>query len=382
MLHSSGPDHARPSRHHLGRVPPRVLDSAGNGGGQKRALPHRRGRTDATLRLPDDGRLPGPHDIVHGDARPREASITIAKHCVEDDTPVDILFGDTPLMPARRMAIASCKGDDLFDFAYCVLAQEVTDVPIVPILYGCEKQIITIGAKVVLVGFGLIGANTPSPGSQKRWVETEVAEILPTSLVVGDTMHGACFGDSGGPAYIKLPDGSWRVWGVTHGGLEGAVCGAQSDYMYTPAFVQWIEQQSGLDVTPCYDATGAWSPGPKCTGFPMNPEVSDGTWAHMCTENLLVSGPSAACGNPIDAGIAVTTSGTGATGAGGAGTVGSGTTTAGAGPAAYASTNAEGGCSCRIANAPRGRRSLSLVVPSVLAALASLSRLRRRTRAR
>jgi hypothetical protein len=299
-----------------------------------------------------------------------EKLITVAKHCIENDTPIDISFGDTPLMPARRVAIASCKGIDTFDFAYCILAEEVTDVPIVPILFGCEKQVITIGANVVLVGFGLIGPNTPSPGSQKRWVETSISEILPTSVVVGDETHGACFGDSGGPAYIKLADGSWRVWGVTHGGLEGAVCGARSDYLYTPAFVEWIEQQSGLDVTPCYDAKGLWNPGPKCTGFPMNPEVSDGTWASMCTENLLLSGPSSACGDAIEAGAATTgTGGTSSTGAAGSSLTAT-------------SASSDGGCSCRIANTRGGRRSFFLVLSSTLAVFTSVLRRARRAKLR
>src|SRR5262245_22729560 len=41
--------------------------------------------------------------------------ITIAKHCIENDTPIEIQFGDTPMMPARRVGIASCKGIDQFD---------------------------------------------------------------------------------------------------------------------------------------------------------------------------------------------------------------------------------------------------------------------------
>jgi MYXO-CTERM domain-containing protein len=237
--------------------------------------------------------------------------ITVAAHCMEGPTPVEITFGDSTTFPsasARRVRIESCteKGGQAAneDFAYCILADPVNDVPIVPILYGCETEIMRPGATVVLVGYGYIGANTPSPNGEKRAVSLKVDAVNQKTIVMGDATHGACFGDSGGPAYVRLPDGSWRVFGVTSGSNgAGAVCGALSEYAYTPYYVSWIEQTSGIDITPCYDANGAWNPDSRCAGFPMNPDSSEGTWATMCSDSVVRSGPSSVCGVAIDAGV-------------------------------------------------------------------------------
>ena len=286
MLHSSGPDHARPSRHHRGRVPPRVLDSAGSGGGSNAPFPHRRGRTDAHLRLPDDSRLRGPTSsctatLVHEEARspsPSTASKTTRPSTSSSATRRSCRRG--------AVAIASCKGDDLFDFAYCVLAQEVTDVPIVPILYGCRSRP-SPSVRSGLVGFGLIGANTPVPRQSEalgrdrgcRYPADQPGRRRPTTAPVPATREGR----RTSAARRKLA----RVGREPRRPGRGRV--RRAERLHVHARVRAVDRAAvGLDVTPCYDATGAWSPGPKCTGFPMNPEVSDGTWAHMCTENLLV----------------------------------------------------------------------------------------------
>ncbi len=235
--------------------------------------------------------------------------ISIAAHCVEEGGSMEIAFGDDDdhdSLSPRRVPIERCvprpvgvEGGE--DFAYCILKQEVNDVPIIPVLFGCETSILKAGLDVVLVGYGNISENTPSPGGHKRWVRTSVRRVRTKSIDIGDATHGNCFGDSGGPAFVQLPDGTWRVFGATST-TSSPPCASYGTWSLIHPYVAWVEQQSGLDITPCYDSDGTWNPGPKCTGVPLNPEVSGGTWARMCTENLALSGALEACGGLSDAG--------------------------------------------------------------------------------
>src|SRR5438876_11341259 len=84
--------------------------------------------------------------------------IAIAAHCVEGDGTREIAFGDTSdhRVAARRVPIQTCTQRPNWqsaneDFAFCILSQAVPDVPIIPILFGCEEQALTVGAPVVLV---------------------------------------------------------------------------------------------------------------------------------------------------------------------------------------------------------------------------------------
>ena len=86
---------------------------------------------------------------------------------------------------------------------------------IIPVLFGCESQILKSGQEVTIVGFGNIGADTPSPNGHKRWVQTTVKAVRSKEIDIGNAMQGNCFGDSGGPAFVKMPDGTWRVFGAT-----------------------------------------------------------------------------------------------------------------------------------------------------------------------
>jgi MYXO-CTERM domain-containing protein len=231
--------------------------------------------------------------------------ISIAAHCIEGGGSAEIDFGDTTNQSRRNVAITRCMARTAGlreDFAFCTLAQEVNDVPIIPVLFGCETSILKPGQEVALVGYGFIGANTPSPGGHKRWVKTTVRRVRATQIDIGDATHGNCFGDSGGPAFVQLPDGTWRVFGATST-TASPPCASYGTWALIHPFVAWVEEQSGLDITPCYDAaTGAYNPGPGCTGVPLNPEIQLGTWANMCKENLMVSGPLTACGGVTDAG--------------------------------------------------------------------------------
>jgi MYXO-CTERM domain-containing protein len=187
------------------------------------------------------------------------------------------------------------------DFAFCVLAEPQNDIPIVPPLMGCETSVLTPGREVAVVGFG----NDEFGGyGRKREVYTEFVTITGSNeAYVGGEGKDSCQGDSGGPVYVRLPnsaggDDTWRVFGITSYGTTND-CGPGGYYSMMHIGMEWFEQESGFDLTPCHDADGTWNPGPLCKGFPKDAEVANGSWDEGCSP-ALEGGLSAICGEPFD----------------------------------------------------------------------------------
>lgn len=185
------------------------------------------------------------------------------------------------------------------DYAFCRLPEPITDIAITPPLMGCEvEEMLKIGQTVTLVGFG--ESDDPDPEKVygvKRFVETQISGFSWDEVFVGDAGKGACYGDSGGPAMVQLADGSWRSFAVTSWGKPG--CGAGNYFSLLHRGVDWIETESGVDVTPCHDSLGAWDPSPACGGFAVaNPGLASGSWDSCAGDPP--SGLGASCGAVFD----------------------------------------------------------------------------------
>ena len=166
------------------------------------------------------------------------------------------------------------------DFAYCKLSSPVNDVEIIPVLMGCELEYLQPGASVVGVGFGLTSVG--GSAGKKYAVETEFQRFTGSEALVGLDSKGFCNGDSGGPVYVNLPeedfgaDAGWRVFGVTSYGDE--TCPGPGVFGVMSNFVEFVEDDSGIDITPCHDANGVWNPGANCKGAPQDPGAGSGSW--------------------------------------------------------------------------------------------------------
>jgi MYXO-CTERM domain-containing protein len=237
--------------------------------------------------------------------------LVLASHCIVlGGTPTNASFGESSDAPARQVPIVGCvtwpdwqptmPGDGNNDIAICQLAEAVEDVPIVPILMGCEADALEAGAEVTLVGFG-IHDQLGTLGT-KYAVDVAVQSVGTDAILLGDATESSCNGDSGGPAFVQLADGSWRVFGVTSGAAANQPgCPQTAVYTMIHRYADWIETTSGLDVTPCHDADGTWNPDERCTDFPLSPNEVAGDWATGCDDGER-SGPSASCGDPIAGG--------------------------------------------------------------------------------
>jgi MYXO-CTERM domain-containing protein len=223
--------------------------------------------------------------------------VITAAHCTSPGSNKQIGFGPNG---GSRSVNATCYPHPSYngqsaanDFAYCVLSQPVNDVPIVPVLFGCETSYLSPGQQVEIVGYGNTNQGTVGV---KYEVTTTINSYQNGEVFIGGNGLDSCSGDSGGPVYLQLDDGSWRVFGITS---YGGSCGSGGYYGNIANNLDWAEQQTGLDLSPCHDAQGTWTPNQGCGGFALDPGSGANTaWAQGCGGGP-VSGYSGSCGNPF-----------------------------------------------------------------------------------
>jgi MYXO-CTERM domain-containing protein len=232
--------------------------------------------------------------------------VVYAAHCGGGNK--TIRFGENAFGGGRTASVAFCKtnpeyagtSDQGHDWAFCRLNEPITDLPITPPVAGpCENTIIQIGQQVAVVGFGQTLQNQTG---LKNWGFTQLLSVSKdNNLVVlgGSGTSSVCPGDSGGPAYVQFPDGSWRTFGIASTVSGG--CGGNGTHSLLEGALQWIEAESGLDVTPCTDYQGNWAPGPNCGGYNSLPaNQGSGSWDNWCA-GVPISGNNDVCGPAWDA---------------------------------------------------------------------------------
>jgi MYXO-CTERM domain-containing protein len=241
--------------------------------------------------------------------------VLLAAHCLYSELE-SVAFGENAFDPAAAIPIAGCEAhpsfmvvDDMnmFDLGYCTLTEDAPAVPIVPPLMGCEADALAPGATVTLPGYGMNDELGESGHGTKRWTTNTVEAVddLNNDLyLLGADGSSVCFGDSGGPAYLLLPDGTWRVAGITseaHPSIESApYCGYGAVYDLVHLEMEWFEQQTGYDLTPCFDADGTWNADDSCGAFPKSLTTAGLDWSTACATDD-ISGFSATCGDPWQA---------------------------------------------------------------------------------
>jgi hypothetical protein len=231
--------------------------------------------------------------------------VMTAKHCLSGSTLPSISFGEARGKVSKTVRAAKCYKHPQTDFAFCTLPEDIVGMPLVPVMAPCEMSEMKMGAPIAEAGFGVQNGQQTGFGTKKSIEGTVVrASATRTTVdVTSGTQDGEYFGDSGGPVFLRMPDTTWRLIGndLTSPDVNGTNNPRVSTYTSVPFHVAWAEQQSGIDITPCHDATG-WNPGPDCKGVPTNPGAGIGTWDTLCTGQTIVLAPT--CGGG-DGGVAV-----------------------------------------------------------------------------
>lgn len=241
--------------------------------------------------------------------------VLTAAHCVADGVPSDVQFGESVTTGHQLVGTTVCRQGPGWngataqgqDYAYCRLDAPVTSIPIIPVAGGCEQTAIYPGARIMHVGFGV---DENGETGRKKMLDTEIDAISgQNELISGDFDQVICNGDSGGPTFVYLDpaqggDGTWRVAAI-HSWAQGADpvdpnCFNQAGSVLVSQAIDWIEQDSGIDITPCTDGD-TWNPTAHCGNLATEPWIGEGSYTAMGCSSPEVVEFSGICGPPLDA---------------------------------------------------------------------------------
>lgn len=156
-------------------------------------------------------------------------TVLTAAHCVNSTTLYFTVGGTQYSGSGRRHPSYSSGANDV---ALVTLTREVTNVP--PAVLNTDP--VTVGQKIILVGFGLTGEGQGSFGT-KRVGENTIDQVSSTKFLFGGNAN-VCNGDSGGPSFV-LVGGIERVAGVHS--QKRNYCGYGGIDMRVDAYVSWIK---------------------------------------------------------------------------------------------------------------------------------------------
>lgn len=133
--------------------------------------------------------------------------------------------------------------DQAFDIGYLVLKQplRIPASEIVPILRDPKEisEALQVGGKATIVGFG----TKPNGDSGSKFeAVVDIRRVGSREITMGGGGIDSCYGDSGGPAYARLADGSWRVFGIVSRGPD---CGSGGEWGLMHPYLCWIQKDSG-----------------------------------------------------------------------------------------------------------------------------------------
>lgn len=130
------------------------------------------------------------------------------------------------------------------DVAIIVLRDPIKGATCAPILPKSRfEDVLPIGSAVRIAGYGQNWVDESS-----KLYAADVPVVLRTSheIEIGldeEGEPGACFGDSGGPAYV-LDAGHIAVTGITSRSAFQATCGQGAVYTLPGAYIEWFAERS------------------------------------------------------------------------------------------------------------------------------------------
>ena len=109
-----------------------------------------------------------------------------------------------------------------------------------PVQLADEKLILRNGQKIVMAGFGVTDGDIKEGAGRLRQTSTEIIDRLSATELVSDGQNSSvCFGDSGGPAFIKI--GNELVqWGIASS-VANQACNQSSVHTEIMKYLNWID---------------------------------------------------------------------------------------------------------------------------------------------
>lgn len=197
--------------------------------------------------------------------------VVTAAHCIEGN-PVEVLAGSIDLTQSDgqrrkvKWSRAYPQWQDRYDVGVIMLENPVF-VRARAVAQGCSaREGLVLGAPLQIVGFGLTRQDGTGDNTRLRQATVPVIDATCTNdpacapaiapngeLIAGGNGADACFGDSGGPAYITTPQGPALIGIVSRGTYARLPCGEGGIYVRADKVVAWIENVTGRDIerAPC-----------------------------------------------------------------------------------------------------------------------------------
>jgi len=176
--------------------------------------------------------------------------VLTAAHCFKDVpaskvTTATFVIGTDPMAPGISVPLASKSVHPGFsgtlgvnDVAIITLSEPIEDV--LPVVLSSDDSGL-VGQSITLVGYGRTANPQTKPGIRR---ETDVPVILVDNNKIRYDFqgHGACHGDSGGPAFYQGSSGAVQV-GVTSGGATSGDCNDDGLYTRADVHLSWYADQ-------------------------------------------------------------------------------------------------------------------------------------------
>lgn len=233
--------------------------------------------------------------------------ILTMSYCTDEDGYADFYFGES-YTDSELGVLGDCYESDADPaLSYCFLDRSVDDVPLVPIIQGCE--VAGLDEQIGAPSFRAVGFGSTAVAASDQGIKREVALDYwgreDGNLWVGDENSTICYGDSGAPLFVRLvhrdgSDAGWRIVGLADRVRAGEKPCVGAGY-FRPAWplVAEIEALSGYDLSPCFDGqTGTWDPSRRCGELQTRPDRGVGRWPSC--ESGPVTGAIETCGPPRD----------------------------------------------------------------------------------
>ncbi len=107
-----------------------------------------------------------------------------------------------------------------------------------------DTSVLTANSIVMLAGYGVEDGVQRTGSGLLRFVETTLIDpkYSETEMSIDQSKgRGACHGDSGGPAYVKVGE-TRMLWGITNHGINDTKddCSTSASYALIPFYKNWI----------------------------------------------------------------------------------------------------------------------------------------------
>lgn len=170
----------------------------------------------------------------------------------KDAEPIDVAVTRVDHVPGYQDAPVTGASKDL---AYISLAAPVNR-PLIPMVRTQEEaaRLATPGRMATVVGYGYTNIADPTrPGQvfygEKFSVTMKINEPMQDLLFIGGQEQDSCSGDSGGPVFGTLEDGSWRLFAVvSRAAFPDQDCGTGGLYTRLSDGMCWLKASTGLSL--------------------------------------------------------------------------------------------------------------------------------------